>query len=95
MKVPDSHQLEPNSYIEIKESWRTEWEAGVQVGVAIDLLTVISEVINRCVPTDYQQLVLNMESGKMIVVSFMCVIIMIIVFSDQSESPAVVARPAI
>ena len=55
MKIPDTHQLEPNSYIEIKESWRTEWEAGVQVGVSIGLLTVIDVccLINRSVLMDY------------------------------------------
>lgn len=31
MKLPDTHQLEPSSYVEIKEAWRSEWEIGVQV----------------------------------------------------------------
>ena len=33
MKLPDSHPLEPSSYVEIKEPWRTEWEIGVQVHI--------------------------------------------------------------
>lgn len=42
MKLPDSHPLEPTSYVEIKEPWRTEWEIGVQVCVAPQNLPQVS-----------------------------------------------------
>jgi len=31
MKVSDLRQLQPGSYLTIKEPWRKEWEIGVQV----------------------------------------------------------------
>ncbi len=32
MKVADSTPLDPDSFLTIREPWRTEWEFGVQVG---------------------------------------------------------------
>ena len=32
MKVPDSQQIPSNEYILLKDTWRQEWEKGVQVG---------------------------------------------------------------
>ena len=41
MKLPDSHPLEPTSYVEIKEPWRTEWEIGVQVHICMYMYVCI------------------------------------------------------
>lgn len=32
MKIPDSQQIPSNEYILLKDTWRQEWEKGVQVG---------------------------------------------------------------
>lgn len=31
MKLPDSHPLPPGRYIQITDTWKQEWEKGVQV----------------------------------------------------------------
>jgi len=41
MQDADLRQLQPGSYFIIKESWRTEWEIGVQVGIQIGYITLI------------------------------------------------------
>ncbi|KAM9329357.1 protein Jade-1 [Gastrophryne carolinensis] len=38
MKLPDSHQLNPEDYYILADPWRQEWEKGVQVPVNPDLI---------------------------------------------------------
>ena len=33
MKLPDSHQLQPDDYMLINDTWKMDWEKGVQVPV--------------------------------------------------------------
>ena len=33
MKLPDSHPLQPRDYMVINDTWKMEWEKGVQVPV--------------------------------------------------------------
>jgi hypothetical protein len=71
MKLPDSHYLEPSSYVEIKEPWRTEWEMGVQVCVNPESLRKAesSYVINNeelAPPTKRNRRPPNMPSTYMV-----------------------------
>ena len=41
MKLPDSHQLQQEDFMYITDTWKMEWEKGVQVPVAIDSIPPI------------------------------------------------------
>jgi len=44
MKLPDSDQLNPDEYLQITDTWKEEWEKGVQVPVNPDALPDGSQV---------------------------------------------------
>jgi len=44
MKLPDSDQLNPEEYLQITDTWKEEWEKGVQVPVNPDALPDGSQV---------------------------------------------------
>ena len=42
MKIPDSMPMETGSYLTIRETWRTEWEIGVQVCLSVCVCVCMS-----------------------------------------------------
>ena len=38
MKIPDSYQLTPDEYYILADSWRQEWEKGVQVPANVEAI---------------------------------------------------------
>ncbi|XP_022084537.1 protein Jade-3-like [Acanthaster planci] len=47
MKLPDSHQLQPDEYMVITDTWKQEWEKGVQVPVSPDSIPAVSCTATR------------------------------------------------
>lgn len=53
MKIPDSQQLPPGEHLMLKDTWRQEWEKGVQVPVNPEkLLNPISRKLDIDIPRD-------------------------------------------
>ena len=42
MKLPDSYQMQPDEYMVITDTWKQEWEKGVQVPVNLDSIPSIA-----------------------------------------------------
>ena len=40
MKLADAEHLEPDTYVTIQDSWKQDWERGVQVPVANTVLKI-------------------------------------------------------
>ena len=42
MKLPDTEHLHPEQYLQLADTWRQDWERGVQVPVGLEAIPPIS-----------------------------------------------------
>ena len=65
MKLADTEQLQPEHYVTITDSWKQEWETGVQVPVnasaTIQRNVVVRSVLGELLITSWYNLTSDLE----------------------------------